>query len=802
MATIKVSDLATKVGMPHQDLVFKLRSLGVRIESEEDSIDTDIIQALLTGKTMHQPREVILRDEAAAATAPAPSRRPPSRRVPPNQHRPPRRRTIIQRVEPRIRTIPSKDKPTLTPEEAARAEVLAAEAAAQTAAAQAPAAAGEAAPAEATAPQQAAATEVAGAATRATAPRIPTRAPVDPNATRRRRRKERKDGGEEEAEARDDAPVTITEGMTVRDFADKLGVKAKDIMQTLIAQGAMASINSVLDADTAEKLAAEHGLETMQVTFEEEVQLQEELSQPDRSGHLEPRAPIITVMGHIDHGKTSLLDAIRQTRVAESESGGITQHIGAYKVEVDGRDLVFLDTPGHEAFTKLRARGTQVTDIVILMVAADDGVMPQTVEAIDHAKAAAVPIVIAINKIDKANANLDKVKKDLSDHGIMVEEWGGDVVAVPMSALKGEGITETVEILALTADILDLKADRGVAAQGAILEARKDVGRGNLATVLVQSGTKTVARFPRNRLGPERNPTRWRHLRRRLHLGAMQDDRGQRIKEAGPATPIEVTGFGDLPNAGDSLQVVENESKARSVADFRRTAARRRELAPTHGSLSLEQLFERIQEGSVEELPIILKADVQGSLEVLRDAMADISTEKVKVSVIHGSVGAITTNDVTFAVASSAIVVGFNVRPERAASDMASAEGVDIRTHTVIYQLLDELKLAMTGLLKPTLRDVDRGRAEVRETFKVPRIGTVAGCHVVEGIIPRSAEVRLLRDNVVVYEGKISSLRRFKDDASEVRSGFDCGIGLERYQDVKPGDFIEAFEKEEVAATL
>jgi translation initiation factor IF-2 len=437
----------------------------------------------------------------------------------------------------------------------------------------------------------------------------------------------------------------------------------------------------------------------------------------------------------------------------------------------------------------LRARGAKVTDIVVLVVAADDSVMAQTIEAINHAKAGNVAVVVAINKIDKANANVERVKRDLANNGIMLEEWGGDVPSAQVSAVKGQGVDELLELILLTADLLELKADPDLAAQAVVLEARKDPGRGSVATVLVQDGTLRIGDV-------FVSGSTWGKVR------SMTDERGLRVTAGGPSTPVEVTGFAELPNAGDNLQAVDSEQRARSIAEFRQQEERRRELLPTHGSLSLDQLFGRIQEGEVQDLPIVLKTDVQGSLEVLRDALVALSTGKVKVKIVHAGVGGITTNDVTLAGASSAIIVGFNVRPERTASDLAAKEGVDIRTHTVIYELTDELKKAMTGLLKPTVREVSRGRAEVRETFKIPKIGTIAGCHVVEGVIPRSGKVRLLRDNVVVYEGRISSLRRFKDDASEVRSGFDCGIGLERFQDVKPGDFIESYDREEVAATL
>jgi translation initiation factor IF-2 len=498
---------------------------------------------------------------------------------------------------------------------------------------------------------------------------------------------------------------------------------------------------------------------------------------------------VVTIMGHVDHGKTSLLDAIRSSKLTEAESGGITQHIGAYHVEAGGRSIVFLDTPGHEAFTMMRARGAKVTDLVVLVVAADDGVMPQTIEAIDHARAAKVPIVVAVNKIDKANANPDRVKKELADRGLIPEDWGGDTVTVPISALKREGIGDLLEMILLTADILDLKASPEIAGQGAVLEARKEAGRGTVATVLVQNGTLKVGDvFVAG--------ASWGRVR------SMSDDLGQRVQSAGPSTPVEVTGFSDLPGAGDLMQVVEDETRARGIAEFRSQEERRRGLAAGHGRLSLEQLFDRIQEGEVKDLPVVLKADVQGSLEVLRDALTKTSTEKVKVSVLHSGVGAISTNDVLLASASKAVIIGFSVRPERSAVELAEKEGVDIRLHTVIYELIDELRKAMTGLLEPTFREVASGRAEVRDTFKVPKVGTIAGCHVVDGTIPRSAAVRLLRDNRVIYEGKIGSLRRFKDDVSEVRSGFECGIGLDRFQDFKPGDVIEAYTREEVAPVL
>jgi translation initiation factor IF-2 len=589
---------------------------------------------------------------------------------------------------------------------------------------------------------------------------------------------------------RPEGAVMISEGMTVRDFAEKLGVKAKDLIAALFSRGILANINHVLEPELAQQLAADLGVETMVVSFEEEVQLRREQAGEETAGQgREPRAPVVTIMGHVDHGKTSLLDAIRESKVVESEFGGITQHIGAYEVERNGKKIVFLDTPGHEAFTMMRARGAKATDVVVLVVAADDGVMPQTVEAIDHARAAGVPIVVAVNKIDKANANPDRVKKELADHGLTVEAWGGETVSVEISALKRQGIDDLLEMILLTSDLLELKASPERPAQGVVLEARKEIGRGNVATVLVQDGTLKVGDiFVAG--------AAWGRVR------AMSDDLGSRAGEAGPATPVEVTGLQDLPEAGDAFQVVGDEAEARNIASYRQQEARRRDLTPSQGRMSLEQLFDKVQQGQVKDLAVVLKADVQGSVEVLRDTLEKLSTEKVRVQVLHAAVGAISTNDVSLASASEAIIIGFNVRPERNASELAEKEGVDIRLHTVIYELTDELRKAMAGLLEPTFREVVTGHAEVRDTFKVPKVGTVAGCHVVDGTIHRSHSVRLLRDHVVVHEGRIASLKRFKDDAAEVRAGFDCGIGLERFQDVKPGDVIEAYTKEEVAAEL
>ncbi len=580
--------------------------------------------------------------------------------------------------------------------------------------------------------------------------------------------------------------VALTEGVTVKELADKLGVKANDLMKHLLMKkGLMVSINQPLGAELALEIAKDLDIDAEIVSFETSVEL--EAMEKSSAKGTTPRGPVITVMGHVDHGKTSLLDAIRETNVAAGEAGGITQHIGAYHVEKRGRKIVFLDTPGHEAFTMMRARGAKVTDIVVLVIAADDGVMPQTKEAIDHARAAKVPMIVAVNKIDKPNANPERVRRELADAGVLVEKWGGDVVSVEVSALKKQGIDDLLDMILLTADLLDLRATPELPAKGVVLEARKEVGRGIVSTVLVQDGTLKIG-------DPFFSGSTYGRVR------AMTDERGQRVKEASPATPVQVTGFEDVPNAGDALQAVDDETQARMIGQMRQEKARE---AAQQGAtrLSLDDLFQRMQEGT-KELNLILKADVQGSVEVLNDTLRKLSTDQVKVNVIHSSVGAISTNDVLLASASEAIVVGFNVRPERNAAELAEKEGIDIRLYTVIYNLVDEIKSAMTGLLEPKFQEVFQGRAEVRETFKVPKAGVVAGCMVVDGIIPRTASVRLLRDNRVIYEGKIGSLRHFKNDVSEVRQGFECGIAIEKFQDIKIGDVIEAFKVEKLEPAM
>jgi translation initiation factor IF-2 len=581
--------------------------------------------------------------------------------------------------------------------------------------------------------------------------------------------------------------ITLAEGMTVADLATKLDIKAKDVLKKLMERRMMMTINSTLDNDTAALVARDFGADVKMQSFEEEMlQVESEDVNPD---DLTPRAPVVTVMGHVDHGKTTLLDAIRSARVAEREAGGITQHIGAYAVQVNERNVVFLDTPGHEAFTMMRARGARVTDVVILVVAADDGVMPQTKEAIDHARAAGVPILVAINKIDKPNANPERVKKELADLGLTPEEWGGQTVMVEVSAKKKQNLELLLEMILLVTEMSELKANPKRNASGTVLEAKLDKGRGPVATILVQDGTLRVGDtfIAGTVVGKVR---------------ALIDDRGRPSKSAGPATPVEVLGLGGLPQPGDAFQALTDAAKARQIALFRQTQAKEKALGGKGARLTLESLQAQIAEGGMKELPIIIKADVQGSAEVLADTLTKLSDERVKVRIIHSGVGAINESDVLLASASNAIVIGFNVRPDRNAADVADREKVDVRLHSVIYNVVDEMKKAMTGLLEPTLREVRIGSAEVRETFKVPKFGTIAGCMVTEGRITRAGDTqaRLLRDNVVVHEGKIGSLRRFKDDVSEVKAGFECGIGFDRYNDVKVGDVIEAFVVERVAA--
>ncbi len=581
---------------------------------------------------------------------------------------------------------------------------------------------------------------------------------------------------------REPRQITVTEGITVRELAEKLDIRAKELLKVLMDRGVFASINQALDVPTATNLAESFNGIVQVVTFEEQV-VQEEKIKEERTGNLQPRPPVVTVMGHVDHGKTSLLDAIRETEVAAGEAGGITQHIGAYEAHVGERRVVFIDTPGHEAFTRMRARGAKVTDIVVLVVSADDGVMPQTEEAIAHARAGHVPIVVAINKVDKPDAQPERVKRQLADRGLMPEEWGGDTVMVEVSARTKHNIPRLLEMILLVGDLRELKGDADAPASGTVLESRVDKGRGPVATMLVQNGTLHVGDV--FIVGAVYGKVR-----------AMFDDRGQAIKQAALSTPIEVLGLQGVPEAGDQFQVAD-EAKARHIVEYRQGKQREASLAKTaSGRLTLDQLHEQLRIGEIKELPVVIKADVQGSVEVLSEMLPKVSNDQVKLKVIQASVGAVTETDVLLASASNAIIVAFNVRPERKALDLAQRENVDIRMHTIIYELQDELKLAIAGLLAPVIKETHLGRAEVRNTFRVKGVGMIAGCHVLDGIIKRDADVRVLRDNVVIYTGKINSLRRFKDDANEVRSGFECGAGISNFNDVKVGDILECFKME------
>jgi translation initiation factor IF-2 len=589
---------------------------------------------------------------------------------------------------------------------------------------------------------------------------------------------------------REPRQITVTEGITVRELAEKLDIRAKDLLKTLLDRGVFASINQALDVPTATNLAEAFNGIVQVVTYEEQL-VQEEKVKEERTGNLLPRAPVVTVMGHVDHGKTSLLDAIRETEVAAGEAGGITQHIGAYEVHVGERRIVFIDTPGHEAFTRMRARGAKVTDIVVLVVGADDGVMPQTEEAIAHARAANVPIIVAINKIDKPDAQPERVKRQLSDRGLIPEEWAGGAtgtVMVEVSAKTKKNLPRLLEMILLVADLAELKADPDAPGSGTVIESRVDKGRGPVATVLVQNGTLNVGDV--FIVGAVYGKVR-----------AMFDHLGQAIKKAGPSTPVEVLGLQGVPEAGDQFQVAD-EAKARHIVEYRQGKQREASLAKTamSGRLTLDQLHEQLRSGEVKDLPVLIKADVQGSVEVLNEMLPKVSNDQVKLKVIQASVGAVTESDVLLASASNAIIIAFNVRADRKATDLAQRENVDIRLHTIIYELLDELKKAVAGKLAPIIREAYLGRAEVRDTFRVKGVGVIAGCSVQDGIMKRDADVRVLRDNVVIYTGRIISLRRFKDDANEVRAGFECGIGISNFNDVKVGDILECFKIEKTAA--
>jgi len=920
----RVGDLAQQMGVSVEELIFKLRSIGVDVTSADHTLDLSTVRDIITGQTLvRRPREVIVRQGTAGAEdkhkAPAPTLERPKRR------RPGRRAVGLDEELPdevpnlAAMAVPASVKPTARPTdeaETAEPEVPAAAVEAEAeearphpvpveeAPAPAPApkpakparatktskaakaeaaekaAAPEAAPEEPAAPapeaapvphaakpkaaavretakpakkgaktplesqlreltddevrQRILAAKQAAAAKPAEKPAAPVgrgkssrkakaaadadeirdllakfeeskvraaadatagpRPPIPMGGRGKPTHRPKRERGEAPVEVRavtvgfrdglkPEGPVYLSEAVTVRELAEKLNVLVKDLMAYLISKKILVTANQALPQELAEKICEELGVEAMVVSFEEEIDLQQE-EEAETAAKPEPRPPVVTVMGHVDHGKTSLLDAIRSTRVAAGEAGGITQHIGASRIVHNNKPIVFIDTPGHEAFTQMRARGAKVTDLVVLVVAADDGVMPQTIEAINHARAAHVPLVVAINKIDKPNANPERVKQELAQEGVLLEGWGGETPVVQVSATKGQGIDELLEVILLVAEMGDLKAVRDGMARGTVLEARKERGRGVVASVLVQQGTLTQGDcfFAGATYGRVR---------------AMVDTARKPVRLARPSDAVEIMGLDDIPEAGDTFQVVEDESRARDVASYRQAKQREEQMGGSR-KVSLEGLMDKIKSDEVKALNLVLKADVQGSVEVLRETLAKLSTDEVAINIIHASAGAITANDILLASASQAIVIGFNVRPERSAKELAEREKVDVRLYSVIYNLTEELQKAMVGMLRPTYKEEELGRAEVREVFKVSKVGTVAGCMVLEGTILRTSKARLLRDNVLIWEGSLSSLKRFKDDVSEVKNGFECGIGLEKYHDIKLGDVIEAYRTVEV----
>ena len=602
----------------------------------------------------------------------------------------------------------------------------------------------------------------------------------------KKKKKTKKELEQEEVERNAEAAcgvIEIGETITVKELCEKLGKPTNDVIKNLIFLGVMAGVNQEIDFTTAEKLCEKYEVlvekkeeETELEAFEEDTDVVEE--------NLVKRPPIVTIMGHVDHGKTSLLDAIRHAKVTASEAGGITQHIGAYTVSLNGEKITFLDTPGHEAFTAMRARGAQVTDIVILVVAADDGIMPQTKEAINHCKAADVPMIDAINKIDRPGANVDRVKQELTEHGLVSEDWGGDTICVPVSAKTGENLESLLEMVLLTAEMQELKADPNRKAKGTVIEAKLDKGRGAVASLLIQNGTLNVG--DSILVGSTYGRIR-----------AMFDDRGKKIKSAGPSIPVEILGLSEVPAAGDRFIVCKDEKTARNMADLRKQKIK----ADSHQAsnrVSLEDLYSQIQEGKVKELAIVVKADVQGSVEAIRQSLEKLSTDDVKVRVIHGAVGAITETDVTLAAASNALVIGFNVRPDGNATVQAEKENIEIKTYRIIYDAIEDVKSAMIGMLEPEYKEVVNGKAEVRMTYKISNVGTIAGCYVTDGKIVRNSEIRVIRDGIVIFESTLASLKRFKDDAKEVAKGYECGLSVEKFNDLKEGDVIESFTMEAI----
>jgi translation initiation factor IF-2 len=598
----------------------------------------------------------------------------------------------------------------------------------------------------------------------------------------------REDDKKEEFESNEDTiMVEIGNTITVKELADKIGKPITEVIKQLIFTGVMAAINQEIDFKTAQKVA--NKFNAMLILKKEtagQLEAETEVEAGNETEELpnEKRPPIVTVMGHVDHGKTSLLDAIRKAKVTSTEAGGITQHIGAYTVTINDEKITFLDTPGHEAFTAMRARGAQITDVVILVVAADDGIMPQTREAINHCKAANVPMIVAVNKMDKPDANPDRVKQELTEHGMLAEDWGGDTIVVPVSAITKQGIDDLLEMVILTAEMLELKANSNRKAKGTVVEAKLDKGRGPVATLLVQNGTLHVG--DSILVGSTYGRIR-----------AMFDDKGKKIKSAGPSMPAEVLGLSEVPAAGDRFNVVKDEKTAREMAESRKERFRDEHLQSTH-RVSLEDLYNQIQEGKIKELDVVVKADVQGSVEAIKASLEKLSTESVKVRVLHGGVGAITETDVILADASNAVVIGFNVRPDGNAAALAEKKNVEIKTYRIIYDAIEDIKAAMIGMLEPDYKEVVQGRAEARQIYKISNVGTIAGCYVLNGKLTRNSDVRIIRDGIVIFESKFASLKRFKDDVREVNAGYECGLSIEKFNDIKEGDIIEAYTMQEI----
>lgn len=587
-----------------------------------------------------------------------------------------------------------------------------------------------------------------------------------------------------EQEEQENCEVEMEDTITVKEFSEKIGKPTTEVIKQLIFMGVMAAINQEIDFSTAEKLGEKFDVTVLKKEEDIDKGVAEQEEDEDESINLEKRPPVVTVMGHVDHGKTSLLDAIRKSKVTATEAGGITQHIGAYTVTINGEKITFLDTPGHEAFTAMRARGAQITDIVILVVAADDGIMPQTAEAINHCKAANVPMVVAINKIDRPGANVDKVKQELTEYELIPEDWGGDTICIPVSAHTKEGIDTLLEMVLLTAEMQELRANSNRNGKGTVVEAKLDKGRGAVATLLIQNGTLSVGDsiIVGSTYG---------------RIRAMFDDKGNKIKSAGPSIPVEILGLSEVPAAGDRFHQVKDEKTARDIAEKRKQKIREEYLQSTH-KVSLEDLYNQIKEGKVKELGIIVKADVQGSIEALKQSLQKLSNEEVKVRVIHGAVGAITETDVTLASASNAIIIGFNVRPDSNAQAAAEKESVDIKTYRVIYNAIEDIKAAMVGMLEPDYKEVILGKAEIRQIYKISNIGTIAGCYVQEGKMVRNCKVRIIRDGIVIFESQLASLKRFKDDVKEAAEGYECGLSVEKFNDIKEGDIIEGYDIEEI----